>query len=604
MNEQYDRLEPVDPTIREQLTRRSSGRLPDGLATQVSKALAGAGGPRSHSRWPSLRLTAPRLAGTALGIAFVAVLAVALVAPALRSGPGASAGYPYGRALTTDELVALMANPPAINTALVVTATIDVRNDVCPMNRYPTAGVIHGVTPQICVMQSGPSPQLTGTSVTGTFAVRYLGPGYVGLLGQITPASGSQIPFRPTDEWPVAGKTFLVEGWLGADELMIDCSVAPSAGDPLSPNGFDCQYDDWLGDASTAPGIGADHVSVSGADPSYDPMSLRGDARHVEAGGMRLIDSLNPFHPVHGVYVVRSITEQCPNVSPQDSRGCGAWLVMARVPDLALPTPTGSETPTTVTTSPATPIPSPSGAVSVDPTGLIGPNNTPLTQTDVAALMNVDQNHLAGRYVVEERIACDGTDCSGVPPRAVADMIQPDGSVRLVGPLDLRPDGGLVWTVPQALGNGGWANRGLFIVDASMISYGDGTWLDSDASAELTAQIGAFRRFAPAGTSGSMVHGFFLVRPVISKACMLASAPSSDACTPQVEILARLEPAPWTSPSGSGPLAPALTGIVGPGGRPLTSAELNALWAANPSSLVGRIAIVKGPVPLGGCPSA
>jgi hypothetical protein len=143
-------------------------------------------------------------------------------------------------------------------------------------------------------------------------------------------------------------------------------------------------------------------------------MSLRGGARHVEAGGMRLIDSLNPATPVHGVYVVRSITEQCPNASPQDSRGCGAWLVMAKVADM--PTTAPSLTPRV--------IPSPSASPS--------PSSSPVT----------------------------------------------------------------------------------------------------------------------------------------------------------------------------GPLAPALTGIIGPGGRPLTSAELDALWAANPSSLVGRIAIVKGPIPLDACPSA
>jgi hypothetical protein len=50
-----------------------------------------------------------------------------------------------------------------------------------------------------------------------------------------------------------------------------------------------------------------------------------------------------------------------------------------------------------------------------------------------------------------------------------------------------------------------------------------------------------------------------------------------------------------------GLLTPALTGVVGPGGRPLSAAELSALWTAKPSSLVGRIAVVKGPVPFDAC---
>ena len=53
---------------------------------------------------------------------------------------------------------------------------------------------------------------------TGTFAFRYLAPGYLGLLGRLAlPTTG--LTFRATDQWPLQGKTFLVEGWLGADEL-------------------------------------------------------------------------------------------------------------------------------------------------------------------------------------------------------------------------------------------------------------------------------------------------------------------------------------------------------------------------------------------------
>jgi hypothetical protein len=156
MNEQLDRPEPVDPSIREHLTRRSAGIMPEGFEAQVSKALddAGARPGRVRNGWPNLRLTAPRLAGAGIGVALVAIMAVAILAPVLNrvtAGPG---GYPYDRAMTTAELVALMANPPAVNTALVIAATIDIRSDVCPMDRYSTYGVIDGVDPQICVMQA------------------------------------------------------------------------------------------------------------------------------------------------------------------------------------------------------------------------------------------------------------------------------------------------------------------------------------------------------------------------------------------------------------------------------------------------------------------
>ena len=80
------------------------------------------------------------------------------------------------------------------------------------------------------------------------------------------------------------------------------------------------------------------------------------------------------------------------------------------------------------------------------------------------ALIAADPSHLSGRYVIDKRVTCDGTDCSGVAPKALADVIQPDGSIALVGPVDLRPEGRLVWTVPQALA--AYQDRFIFIVDA------------------------------------------------------------------------------------------------------------------------------------------
>lgn len=776
-------LPPIDPKLREQLARRTAGRLPDGLIADVSAAVDKVAVERP--RRLSLRtkaLGAPRLAAAA-SLTLVFLIGGALLAvPRLVTAPTGTAVY---TALTTPELAALLAarTLPAVNTALVASVTVDSRNDVCPMNRYPTLGVIEGMGSQVCVMGADLNTYLSADrvnapKVTGTFAFRYLAPGYLGLVGQLAlPTTG--VTFRATDEWPLQGHTFLVDGWLGADELTESCVTTPTSGDVLLPNGDDCPYDNWLGSEKTAPGIVMPQAS-------YDPLALRGNARHVEAGGMRIIDGIDHAAPVHGVYVVRPVTEGCPNASPIDSRGCGVWRVLARVSDTSLHAPTITATPTAapvgvypadraLTTdelsrllagpqlavntalmasvsidpqpdacpmnsrptygvihgvapqvcvvgpigdtgsvasgqkifafrylapgvlgllgliqpasatklthavaddwsqagkvflvqgwlgadpiscpsldpaqsvdalnptgvcgqdwmsdeNPNTP-PSASGSLSVpkrlvvaggmrlidrvpgdpavhgvyvvrdgasgtcgtssanggscglilaklsdlkipepgpsptptptlapttappatpvtpvggSPVGLLGSGNRPLTAAELSALIAADPSHLANHYVVDSRVTCDGTDCSGVPPKALADLIQPGGSIGLVGPVDLRPDGGLVWTVPQALT--AYQDRFIFIVDAWIFSDGQKAWLDSDAKAELTAQDGAFARFAPPGTAASTAfHGLFLVQRVnAGKACDVIPVATAGTCYPQVEVLARLEAA-------------------------------------------------------------
>ena len=342
-------LPPIDPEIRDQLARRSAGRLPQGLLAEVSAAVDAVSMERPARLRPGFAaMGAPRLAAAA-SLALVFVIAVAIVAvPRLMTSPAGTTTY---AALTAPELASLLAakTQPAMNTTIVATVTVDARNDVCPMNRYPTLGVIEGMDSQTCVMGSDLLAYLdqppwssvpSAARVTGTFAFRYLAPGYLGLLGRLAlPTTG--LTFRATDEWPLQGKTFLVEGWLGADELTESCMTAPSAGDVLSPNGDDCPYDNWLGTDSTAPGIAADHwYAPSAAQPSFDTLALRGNARHVRASGMRIIDGIDYGAPVHGVYVVRSVTSACPYASPVDSRGCGVWRVLARVPDTGLHAPT------------------------------------------------------------------------------------------------------------------------------------------------------------------------------------------------------------------------------------------------------------------------
>jgi hypothetical protein len=569
MNAMNENTPPIDPAIREQLARRSAGRLPEGLLTEVTTALDLAPAARAAARWPRLAWTAPRLAGTAVAVAFVAIFVAAIALPGWRTGPAATSGtspvgYPAERALTTAELAPVLAGPAlATNTTLVAFVTIQTKTDICPMDRYPTIGVIEGMDSQVCVMGATLGLDASTPTASGTFAFRYLAPGYLGIISQITPAA-LQLSYGVSDVWPLDGKTFLVDGWLGATGLLVACPAdTPDPGDPLAPNGSDCGYDDWLGESSTAPGIDSDNAyNAYSPAPSYDPLSLRGDARHVEAGGARLIDSISAAAPVLGVYVVRSVSEGCAGDPVTSSRGCGAWRVLARVSDITIPGPvaTASAEPSTpLSATPSareTPIayPSPSAqssptvqptlASTIPPTGLIGPNNQPLTQTQLAALIAADPNRLAGRYVIDKRVTCDGIgSCAGVPPKVLADLVQTDGSLGLVGPVDIRPDGGLVWTVPEALVD--YPGRFIFILDATMISDGTTTWLDSDASAELTAQDGAFSQFAPVGTPHSSgVQGLFLVSNVNEgKTCGTGPPASSGACSAHVEILARLETA-------------------------------------------------------------
>lgn len=326
-----DQPAPIDSDLREQLARRAAGRLPDGLLDGVLTALDSAPTPVAIAGWPRVACRVPRLAVAGVGAALVAILAVAVALPALRGGPASPlAGYPADRALTTAELAELLAGPPlATNTPLVVSATIDVRTDVCPMDRYPTAGVIDGMDPQVCVMQGGLPPELTGTTVTGTFAFRYLGLRTLGLLGQITPASASRLAFHVTEDWPLAGKTFLVDAWLGATADPSEKCIAPAAaeyGDPLDPVGSDCPYGDWLSNSGSPA-------------PATSPES-------VEAGGARHFDSIDVAAPVKGVFVVRSVVEQCPSAPPQSNVGCSVWRVLAKVADISLPQPTPPPTAT------------------------------------------------------------------------------------------------------------------------------------------------------------------------------------------------------------------------------------------------------------------
>jgi hypothetical protein len=454
MNAQFDQLPPVDPTIREQLARRSAGRLPEDLLTAIYAGLNVA--PPQPPRLTWRRVPRMALAGGALALTAILTAAL-LVVPRSQIGPAATGqwSYPADHALTSADLGLLMSGPALpTNTALVANAVIDIRSDVCRMDRYPTVGIVEGMGSQVCVMAADLSAVLPGHTASGTFAFRYLAPGYLGLLGEITPASSAMEAFRVVDGWPLAGKTFLVEGWLGAEGLTVSCAAPPTAGDPLAPNGEDCPYDDWLSDDPSAPLI---DTSVAGVPQSTrDATKLYGNARIVEAGGMRQIDSIDHGTPVHGVYVVRSVTEQCPGALPQDSRGC-AWRVLAKVAEISVPPPRG--TPVEAATAAPTTAP-PATPLVPALTGVIGTGNQPLTVDELETLMVVQPDHLAGRIVIAKspiptRISCQ-TDSNGggcavnTKPLAQTGIwavgIGAEGALGLVGQV-ATPGGRLVVTV-------------------------------------------------------------------------------------------------------------------------------------------------------------
>ena len=452
--------------------------------------------------------------------------------------PVSLAGYPAGRALTAAELAALMARPALpVDTALVASVTIDANTDVCPMDRYPTIGLVEGMGAEVCVMGAGVSTYLSTPKAAGIFAFRYLGPGVLGLIGEITPASSTNTAFRVADEWPLQGKTFLVDGWLGAEGLMEICALPPTPGEILLPNGEDCPYDDWLGDAATAPGIQADHeYSPPSPLPSYDPLSLRGNARHVEAGGMRIIDSVDHAAPVHGVYVVRSVTEGCPGDSPQSSRGCGAWRVLAEVADVSVPVPVA--TPLEVATAAPTIAP-PATPVVPSLTGVIGTGNQPLSVDELETIMVTQPDHLAGRTVIVEapiptQISCQ-SDASGggcaVNTKSLAEdgvwavSIGADGTLSLVGQLDL-PQTSYIFTLDQIQAT--WTASGdrLFLVDAWIGGAAEDScdvsgqpcyevsWLGATPDGQqVNVQLGAYHLFGGGSVGGGpSIHGIFLIQ--------------------------------------------------------------------------------------------
>jgi hypothetical protein len=552
--------------------------------------------------------------------------------------PASLAGYPAGRALTAAELAALMARPAMLpNAPLVASVTIDANTDVCPMDRYPTIGVVEGMGAQVCVMGAGVSTYLSTPKAAGVFAFRYLGPGVLGFIGEITPAP-AQMAFRVADEWPLQGKTFLVDGWLGAEGLMESCARPPTSGEILLPDGEDCPYDDWLSDDSTAPGIQADHeYSPPSPLPSYDPLSLRGNARHVGAGGMRIIDSVDHAAPVHGVYVVRSVTEACAGDPPQSSRGCGAWRVFAKLADVSAPvaTPVPTPSPTLPAATPPAGYPVDRALTAAELAAVMAGPALPANTTLVAAVTidssesgapgcvpTIDSGTIGLVHGMPTRMCVFGGGFSPARvPGIFAFRYLGPGALYLMAQITPASSSRLAFHATEAWP---WTISGdtTFLVGGYLVREPAGSRITDTPTgpmpaSSLTPQPVQVDDTAGIDSTDPSRYGVFLVRclPVYTPTDSKGShgdgfayhviAQVGDIALPGASATPPPSPTPTTAPPETpipfptvSPVA-APTGLMGSGNRPLTAAEFATLWAADPAHLAGRIAIVKGPVPAG-----
>jgi hypothetical protein len=566
---------PIDPTIRARLARRASGRMPDDLTARVFAAIDREPAKPRLSWLPSLGsggFHVPAPLAAAGGMAAVLVLVAALfVAPGLWRGTTGTglAGYPADRALTTIELATLMNGPDLpLNTALVADVTITANMDVCPMNRYPTIGVVEGMGGQVCVMGSQLSSRLETASVTGTFAFRYIARGYLGLLGEITPASGSRVAFRVADEWPSHAQTFMVEGWMtqlhfpAEDTAFCPVETPFTAGDVLDPTGSAPCVSTWL-DGSASPAPTRDTLGLTFAK----------SAREVEAAGMGVIDAIPSGRPVFGLYVVRAVTGPCADQPSTSSVGCTTWRVLAKVSEVALPGPSASRVPTPTWTPgpPETPVPWPSTqataepatsatpAISTAPLGLSGPDGRPLTVDEFQQAWANDPAHLAGRIAIAKGpipmgFACVGSMSVGCEVAVLDGLLAQEGyfAVRvgaddllsIVGELARPTNGGFVYSLAEAKSSGIRSGKPI-LVDAwlawqpslecdtppypsdnpcwggaatsNLVATQDNAYIDG-----LRVQLGAYNKFGSTDMNTGPIHGIFLVQDKAGSATILA----------------------------------------------------------------------------------
>jgi hypothetical protein len=453
--------------------------------------------------------------------------------PAIPASPtpapsaGTLTGYPADRALTTAELADLMSGPTlATNTTFVATVTIDAKIDVCPMNRAPTIGVIEGMPSQVCVMGQGVSDYLQTDKVSGTFVFQYWVPGYLGLLGEVAPASPSQLAFRADETWPTAGR-YLVEGQLHRANVVGKDPAACPAQTPDPSGGVSCsQY--WLGGDS---------------DVSQWRFDVAIDATYQDpATGL-------------GVFLVGNepcVVDTTPN--------CHQLTVHARVADdpfaaIATPTPTQAPTSTAPTTPipepPATPLILPTTPAGAQPLGLWGQGNRPFTVAELPALYAADPNHLANRIVIVKGPVPAGFLCwsagdadagispppchIGVEPSQIAAdghywavKVGPDGKLTVLGEIK-TPGSGYFVEVPEASANPSLKDGDLNVVFGTLNLAGldgcdslpqpSGGCLGRSvlSGADLTGPSlpltpGTYQSITGLPTQGMMYTGYFLIQ--------------------------------------------------------------------------------------------
>lgn len=661
MNEPRADLPPVDPVLRAQLMRRSRGRLPEDLLDSVELALDAdvEASSRSGVRafLPNPGLLGRRLAGVAAGLLVAAVVGALALGPSLLRSQGVSPqGYLSQRALTTDELVRLLfgEQPVPLNEALIANVTIERRNyscsggvmvetfdpaieSCCGMNRYPTYGVIEAGDNRICVMAGNVGQVTTPTSVSGIFAFRYLATDTLGLLGQISPASNSQLAYSDPHLFDRSSQGFLFHGWLYGFPVspsdpgcLAQGSFSP--GDPLYPGTDDC-FTDVLG-ASVAD-LATPSRQVTAADTvgiSYVSAS---------AGGARYFDSISRSQPVEGYYVLRWATLGCPGQSVVSDVGCTQLQVMAKLDEnLLIPEPTPTPGPAT---------PEPVSAAPTQPPDTTYPAR-PLEADELAAAMAAGQT-TDGAVVASGTIATATAGCSSEGGYLPIGRLQTStGGLCVVGiddqdakhrpksasgtfafrvldshtlgymaTVDGTPRPGEAWPVGSTLLVWGWLTSSVefcpnlgSLVPEPLDPVGDGCpqvfLSDSPVSATLPTEgpaAGWHQLLLPGYPSNEAVSlgspHFFLIRDEAT--CALPTTGISDrVCGWQ--IMAQINPLPELAvPSPTVALSPGIgadsLGLAGPGGRPLTVAEFPTLWAADPNHLANRIVLVKGPVPTG-----
>jgi hypothetical protein len=531
-----EQLPPVDPMLRGQLVRRSSGPIPGGL---LRDTLARLDEPPSPRRF-GFRL--PRVAATfgslALIVAVMFAAAVVLV-PLIRTAPTTGrqlTGYPAERALTTAEMADLMSGPALeVNTTFVASVTIRVRNDVCPMNRAPTIGVIEGMNSQVCVMDLGSGLWPTErTQISGTFVFRYWAAGYIAVIAQVVPASESRLAYRATDRQPSRGM-YLVDAWVHSGHVVGNDPAGCPGQTPDESGSVNCAAY-WLSDSQS------------------DASAWRLD--------VQLVDGMGAVPAGHGVVLLSA--DPCDAAAdPADS--CSLVRIVARIDDdpfasLADHSPTPAAPPSAATPAPtptASPLALPSAPVGAQPLGIWGVYERPLTVDELPTLWAEDPQHLAGRVVIVKGPVPAGFLCwsagqadAGISPAPCHIAVQPsqiaadghywavqvggDGNLTVLGEIQAESEG-FVFTLDQLTGKAAPKAGSLAVVDGwlvltpaicdggasahpsgcgSLVMLSSNSGLDQGPSKQL--QKGAFRlvtgRDGDLLWNGPPVPGRFLIR--------------------------------------------------------------------------------------------